>query len=167
MTEGRKYVGGWGGCGRTVPAGACVMPKTTEGAVREEMSPAQVSEGGGHVKAQEMENFKRKLLDMRRELLSQVERSKIYSKEIGEDGIPDSGDVAAYSYSKEVLMGLGENERAKLRLVEEALAKIDEGVYGVCERCEGSIPVKRLDLLPFTRYCVQCQSELEKESAAL
>jgi DnaK suppressor protein len=131
------------------------MPESTEGAVREAMSPAQVSEGGGHVKAQEMENFKRKLLDMRRELLSQVERSKLYSKEIGEDGIPDSGDVAAYSYSKEVLMGLGENERAKLRLVEEALAKIDEGVYGVCERCEGSIPVKRLERGPLEQLQLQ------------
>jgi DnaK suppressor protein len=119
------------------------------------------------VKAQDVENFKRKLIEMRRDLLGQVEKKKIYSKEIGEDGIPDSGDVAAYSYSKEVLMGLGENERTKLRLVEEALAKIDEGIYGVCERCEATIPAKRLDLLPFTRYCVQCQSELEKESAAL
>jgi DnaK suppressor protein len=119
------------------------------------------------VKAQDVENFKRKLLEMRRDLLGQVEKKKIYSKEVGEDGIPDSGDVAAYSYSKEVLMGLGENERTKLRLVEEALAKIDEGIYGVCERCEEAIPVKRLDLLPFTRYCVQCQSELEKESATL
>jgi DnaK suppressor protein len=129
--------------------------------------PARASEGGCNVKAQDVENFKRKLLEMRRDLLGQVERKKLYSKEIGEDGIPDSGDVAAYSYSKEVLMGLGENERTKLRLVEEALAKIDEGIYGVCERCEGAIPVKRLDLLPFTRYCVQCQSELEKESATL
>jgi RNA polymerase-binding transcription factor len=119
------------------------------------------------VKAQDIENFKHKLLDMRRDLLGQVERKKIFSKEIGEDGIPDSGDVAAYSYSKEVLMGLGENERTKLRMVEEALAKIEEGIYGVCERCEEAIPVKRLDLLPFTRYCVQCQSELEGESAAL
>jgi DnaK suppressor protein len=119
------------------------------------------------VKAQDVENFKRKLIEMRRDLLGQVEKNKIYSKEIGEDGIPDSGDVAAYSYSKEVLMGLGESERTKLRLVEEALAKIDEGIYGVCERCEGTIPAKRLDLLPFTRYCVQCQSELEKESATL
>jgi DnaK suppressor protein len=119
------------------------------------------------VKAQDVENFKRKLLEMRRDLLGQVEKKKIYSKEVGEDGIPDSGDVAAYSYSKEVLMGLGENERTKLRLVEEALAKIDEGIYGVCERCEEAIPVKRLDLLPFTRYCVQCQSELERESATL
>ena len=119
------------------------------------------------MKAQDVENFRRKLLEMRRDLLGQVERKKIYSKEIGEDGIPDSGDVAAYSYSKEVLMGLGENERSKLRLVEEALAKIDEGIYGVCERCEEAIPVKRLDLLPFTRYCVQCQSDLEKESATL
>jgi len=119
------------------------------------------------VKAQDVENFKRKLLEMRRDLLGQVERKKLYSKEVGEDGIPDSGDVAAYSYSKEVLMGLGENERTKLRLVEEALAKIDEGTYGVCERCEEAIPVKRLDLLPFTRYCVECQSELEKESASL
>jgi DnaK suppressor protein len=119
------------------------------------------------VKAQDVENFKRKLLEMRRDLLSLVERNKLYSKEVGEDGIPDSGDVAAYSYSKEVLMGLGENERTKLRLVEEALAKIDEGTYGVCERCEEAIPVKRLELLPFTRYCVQCQSELETESATL
>jgi RNA polymerase-binding transcription factor len=119
------------------------------------------------VKAQDVETFKRKLLEMRRDLLGQVERKKLYSKEVGEDGIPDSGDVAAYSYSKEVLMGLGENERTKLRLVEEALAKIDEGTYGVCERCEAVIPVKRLELLPFTRYCVQCQSELEKESATL
>jgi len=119
------------------------------------------------VKVQDVENFKRKLLEMRRDLLGQVEKKKLYSKEVGEDGIPDSGDVAAYSYSKEVLMGLGENERTKLRLVEEALAKIDEGAYGVCERCEEAIPVKRLDLLPFTRYCVQCQSDLERESATL
>ena len=119
------------------------------------------------MKAQDVENFKRKLLEMRRDLLGQVERKKLYSKEVGEDGIPDSGDVAAYSYSKEVLMGLGENERTKLRLVEEALAKIDEGTYGVCERCEEAIPVKRLELLPFTRYCVQCQTELERESATL
>ena len=119
------------------------------------------------MKAQDVETFKRKLLEMRRELLGQVERKKLYSKEVGEDGIPDSGDVAAYSYSKEVLMGLGENERTKLRLVEEALAKIDEGTYGVCERCEEAIPVKRLELLPFTRYCVQCQTELERESATL
>ena len=119
------------------------------------------------MKAQDVEVFKRKLLEMRRDLLGQVEKNKLYSKEVGEDGIPDSGDVAAYSYSKEVLMGLGENERTKLRLVEEALAKIDEGTYGVCERCEEAIPVKRLELLPFTRYCVQCQTELETESATL
>lgn len=119
------------------------------------------------MKVQDVETFKRKLLEIRRDLLGQVERKKLYSKEVGEDGIPDSGDVAAYSYSKEVLMGLGENERTKLRLVEEALAKIDEGTYGVCERCEEAIPVKRLELLPFTRYCVQCQTELERESATL
>jgi DnaK suppressor protein len=129
--------------------------------------PAHAIEGGCSVKAQDVENFKRKLLEMRRDLLGQVERKKIYSKEIGEDGIPDSGDVAAISYSKEVLMGLGENERAKLRLVEDALTKIDDGSYGACERCEEAIPAKRLDLLPFTRYCVQCQSEVETESAAI
>ena len=47
------------------------------------------------MKAQDVETFKRKLLEMRRDLLGQVERKKLYSKEVGEDGIPDSGDVAA------------------------------------------------------------------------
>ncbi|RMF86040.1 MAG: TraR/DksA family transcriptional regulator [Nitrospinota bacterium] len=103
---------------------------------------------------------------MRQALVGQMEKLKTYSQDMREDDIRDSGDVASHSYSKEVTLGLGENERNKLRLIEEALRKIEEGSYGKCEECEEEIPFKRLELLPFARYCVSCQSEFEKQGSA-
>ena len=46
-----------------------------------------------------------------------------------------------------------------------ALKKIEEGSYGICEACEEEIPVKRLKAIPDARYCITCQAELEKAVA--
>lgn len=45
--------------------------------------------------------------------------------------------------------------------IQSALVKIDQGAYGICERCEGLIPSKRLDTVPWARLCVRCQSAVE------
>ncbi len=119
------------------------------------------------VTTQEMLHLKNKLLDMQQALVGQMEKLKTYSKDARENDIRDSGDIAAHSYSKEVTLELGENERNKLRLIAEALRKIEEGTYGKCEECEEDIPFRRLDLLPFTRYCVRCQAEQEKQETLL
>jgi len=52
-----------------------------------------------------------------------------------------------------------------VRSIEEALLRIDEGEYGVCEECEEEIPLGRLKVLPFARLCVKCKSDLEKLQA--
>jgi DnaK suppressor protein len=47
--------------------------------------------------------------------------------------------------------------------IRSALARIEDGSYGLCERCEESIPPKRLDALPWARMCIRCQSAVESE----
>ena len=56
---------------------------------------------------------------------------------------------------------LSSRERNELRLIEETLFKIASGAYGVCEGCSKVIGVKRLQILPLTSLCIQCQEDLE------
>ena len=57
---------------------------------------------------------------------------------------------------------IGDRERKKLQLIEDALHRIDTGEYGECEECGGEIVTGRLDAMPFTRLCVTCQDEHEQ-----
>jgi RNA polymerase-binding transcription factor DksA len=54
-------------------------------------------------------------------------------------------------------------QRAELTLVEQALHRMDEGTYGSCEECGGKMSQKRLEAVPYARYCVACQERTEKE----
>lgn len=57
------------------------------------------------------------------------------------------------------------NQQARsIHDIRSALARIEEGSYGRCERCDEQIPAKRLDALPWARMCVQCQSAIEAEA---
>lgn len=73
---------------------------------------------------------------------------------------PDALDQAAEG-QVEVHMRLFESARAVLTDVEDALARMDEGRYGVCEVCEKPIPLERLEIVPQARYCVRCQQARE------
>ena len=71
-------------------------------------------------------------------------------------------DLGSDNYEQDVNLGLMQNERTQLREIEDALARIDDGTYGVCEGCDKKIPKARLKALPFVRNCIQCQRENEK-----
>ena len=73
-------------------------------------------------------------------------------------------DDAIQSYDRQLVMELGEKELKKLRLVEEAIVKINDGQYGVCSKCEELIPEKRLTVVPFASHCVDCLAALEKDT---
>ena len=79
-----------------------------------------------------------------------------------------SGDIydqASSERDRELGLLLGDREREKLHAIDEALLRIDEGDYGVCEECEEEIPLGRLKAMPFARHCVKCKSDLEKLQA--
>ncbi len=73
----------------------------------------------------------------------------------------DSADLAFDSGSEEVTSQLAELEARELGQVERALARLKQGTYGVCEGCQKKIPVARLNALPFSTTCIECQREME------
>jgi DnaK suppressor protein len=81
------------------------------------------------------------------------------------DDPSDLYDAASEEREREIQIILTDRDRSKLGAIDEALARIREGSYGICEECEDDIAEGRLELLPFTRLCVTCQAEREREEA--
>jgi DnaK suppressor protein len=75
----------------------------------------------------------------------------------------DYGDVAAEAVEREKGFALETSVQGMLRMVEDALRKLDAGQYGMCERCGQPIDVERLRALPFARLCIRCKTEEERE----
>ena len=107
--------------------------------------------------------FRKKLVEKQRQLVEEVEKSALYGKGPEDDSIKDLGDQATTAYTREFLFELGNGDRRLLKEVIEALRKIDDGSFGACERCNEPIADKRLEALPFARYCINCQRAVEEE----
>jgi DnaK suppressor protein len=110
--------------------------------------------------------FRKQLLEKRRQLEDEVGRSALYGKGREDDSIKDLGDQASTAYTREFLFELGNGDRRLLKEVLTALQKLDEGNFGECERCGEGIADKRLEALPFARYCITCQRLVEQEEQA-
>ena len=109
-----------------------------------------------------IERFKKILLKEREEIIGDVKQISESSQEVGQDGIQDIGDEAANVYNKQILLTLNENERLRLKEVDEALDRIATKTYGTCEECGEPIGLKRLEVKPVAKYCVPCKTKLEK-----
>ena len=112
---------------------------------------------------QRLKELREALVAKRRQLEAEVGRSVLYEKGLDDDTTKDLGDQANTAYTREFLFELGNGDRRLLREVLTALQKFDEGGFGECERCGEPIGDKRLDALPFARYCIDCQRRLERE----
>ncbi len=108
------------------------------------------------------EQYRKKLLEKRRELTEAYTKNRSYGRESDEGGTQDLADKASSSYTKEFLYSLSNTERQILEQVEEAIERMDEGEYGTCAECEEKITRKRLDAVPWARYCVPCQARIEQ-----
>src|SRR3974377_637349 len=108
------------------------------------------------LKGPKLEKFKQRLLAKRKELISEVRGSNVGSLETSSDGIQDIADQASRDYTKEFLLSIGDTERRMLRQVDEALDKIRQDTYGLCESCGELINERRLEALPFARLGLSC-----------
>lgn len=118
------------------------------------------------LKKTQIAHYRKKLLEKRRQLEEEVGRSALYGKGQEDDSIKDLGDQATTAYTREFLFELGNGDRRLLKEVLEALRKLDEGGFGACERCGEVIAERRLEALPFARYCIDCQRLVEQEEKA-
>ena len=115
------------------------------------------------MKAALLERLRQKLLQKRRTLISEVREKHANNLESGTDGTQDIADQATNAYTKEFLLSIGDAERQLLKQVDAALEKMRLKKYGQCERCGETIGEKRLEALPFARFCIACQEEEEEQ----
>ncbi|MBI3679817.1 MAG: TraR/DksA family transcriptional regulator [Acidobacteria bacterium] len=105
-------------------------------------------------------NYRQMLLDKRHEALANL---GIKFDTVAKLGRVAEEDQAQISHDEFVNLRLNKLDYDKLKLVNEALDRLETGEYGVCERCEEPIPPKRLEAVPWAKYCVHCQEELARD----
>jgi DnaK suppressor protein len=97
-----------------------------------------------------------------------IERDSLFAKLNGNDlsvddtETPDPVDLAVQNYSKNVLLAVSENDSRQLQMIDEALIRIEDEEYGICLNCKKEIMPKRLQAVPWARYCLSCQELVEK-----
>lgn len=72
-------------------------------------------------------------------------------------------DVATDNYDREFSLGLASNERKVLYELDDALKRIEDGSFGICDDCKGQITKIRLKAVPSARLCIKCQQKREKK----
>lgn len=110
-----------------------------------------------------MKSIKDMLLKMREELVREIARR---SRATSEGTAPDIGDIldsVSEERTRELDMILTDREKQKLKQIDDALDRIEENTYGLCEECGVKIPKGRLKVVPFAKYCVECKESIERE----
>jgi DnaK suppressor protein len=109
-----------------------------------------------------LDSFRKKLEERQQSLRKTVSRTEEDGRIADQDSAQDIADRAANSYTKEFLFSVSNNERQVLNMVESALQRIREGSFGECINCGSEINAKRLEAVPWTRYCIACQEKKEQ-----
>jgi len=110
-----------------------------------------------------LEQFKKTLEERQRVLRESVSRTELDGRTADvTDSAQDIADRASSSYQKEFLFHQSNNDRQLLLMVDTALERIRKGSYGECISCGNEINAKRLQAVPWTRYCISCQEKQEK-----
>lgn len=119
----------------------------------------------------ELGEFKKMILKKKEEAVDEI-------KHISEDTLKKSqkeasGDISGYSYhmadvatdtyDREFSLGLASNERELLYAFDDALKRIEDGSFGICEDCNNIIAKTRLRAVPYAQFCFKCQQKREKK----
>jgi DnaK suppressor protein len=106
-----------------------------------------------------LQNLKKILIKKKIELLNKVNN---IHKGILDTTIGDEIDTATNNTERELYFKMIENDKLMLKTINDAFDKLNKNVYGKCEACHNAIPMERLQAIPWTRYCIECQIQAEK-----
>src|SRR3989337_1162762 len=111
----------------------------------------------------DMKTIKDMLLKKREDLVREIARRSKASTESAAQDIGDIVDSVSEERTRELDLILTDREKRKLAQIDDAIDRIEENTYGLCEECGVKIPRARLKVLPFAQYCVECQEKTERE----
>ncbi|MDR3183033.1 MAG: TraR/DksA C4-type zinc finger protein [Planctomycetaceae bacterium] len=144
-----------------------VLERKTAPVLKKKVKPAAHSPAAANkaLTPAEIEDFQKKLLALRSRLRGEVNTMThvaLNEKDDGQSMVPlHMADVASDNFEREQTLSFIESENNTLFLIEDALTRIREGNYGICENCGCHIPKPRLNYIPFASACVKCVEEME------
>ncbi len=109
----------------------------------------------------EMQSLRTKLERARDQLSREADRKAAEGRDSGRDGAADIADQALTTYTKEFAFSQSENETELLQMVNGSLQRMEDGTYGKCLSCGRDIGIKRLEAVPWTHLCIDCQTKAE------
>jgi DnaK suppressor protein len=114
------------------------------------------------VQKSELEYFKGMLLDRKEQILKNLSGVKEEINELQTQELSDEGDIASATSDSMVENAIISQQEKELAEIENALVKIENGEYGICEMCEDPIGFQRLKVKPHAVYCIDCREIVEK-----
>lgn len=105
--------------------------------------------------------IKEKLMTSRQELFRMIESSQELERNVSDLTFSNEIDLASSLEGREMVFQLASRDRNELKMINDALFKMAKGIYGVCESCSKPIGIKRLQIMPLTRFCIDCQESME------
>jgi DnaK suppressor protein len=110
----------------------------------------------------DFEAHRERLLEHRQEILDLYESDVRAGQASTDEGTEDIVDRANNSYNRELMFSLSDTERTHLLAIDGALERLKEGSYGTCANCGREIGDKRLEAVPWARFCIDCQELAEQ-----
>lgn len=104
--------------------------------------------------------LQKQLIERRRELAKSYNRNQASNRR-SDDGPLDLADTASELYTQEFNYSLSEKERDELKLISDALDRIEDGEFGECDECGDKISEPRLKAIPWAPRCIDCQELVE------
>ena len=115
--------------------------------------------------SKQLQKFKEQLEQMKRDIISDVEQT--LTEMTSQNGnIPDPNDRATVESDRSFELRLRGRERKLLDKIDEAIARIEEGTYGICDECGEEIRIKRLEARPVAKFCIDCKIRQEQREKA-
>lgn len=123
---------------------------------------ASLKKGGRAVNKKDLTKFKKMLTERKAALVGAINDTKEQGLGFSQEDLADEIDLASSEADQSLNLRLRDRERVLLKKIERTLQKIDEGEFGICERCGEEISAKRLEARPVTDLCIRCKEEQER-----
>ena len=115
--------------------------------------------------SEQLQEFKEQLEQMKTDIISDVEQT-LTDMTSQNGNIPDPNDRATMESDRSFELRLRGRERKLLDKIDEAVARIDDGTYGICDDCGEEIRIKRLEARPVAKFCIDCKIKQEQQEKA-
>ena len=111
----------------------------------------------------DLKRFKTMLEESKRQLLLSAKKTLSEESSFDTNELPDEIDQASSEYQQSMVFRLRDREKFLLGKIEKALQRIEADTFGICEKCEEEISIKRLEARPVTTLCIRCKEEQEQK----